>query len=108
IVAAGSISRAVQQVRAQFPELEVEVETTNMQQIEEALAAQADIIMLDNMSIPQMKEAVGLIDGRAKTEASGNITIENVRAVAATGVAYISVAALTPSVQAFDISQTLT
>src|SRR5699024_1908426 len=107
ITAAGSIIRAVQKVRRQFPDLEIEVETTNIIQVEEALAAEADIIMLDNMTPSKMKEAVGLIGSRAKTEASGNITVNNVREVAETGVDYISVGALTHSVRAFDISQKL-
>lgn len=107
IVAAGGIGQAVQKVRKQYPELKIEVETTSIDEVKEALAAGADIIMLDNMSTAQMKKAVALIDGEAKTEASGNITLENVREVAATGVDYISVGALTHSVKAFDISQQL-
>src|SRR5699024_4549914 len=108
IVAASSISKAIEKVRRQFPDLKIEVETTHIAQVEEALGAKADIIMLDNMAPPQMEEAVGRIGSGAKIEASGNITIENVREVAETGVDYISVGALTHSVQAFDISQTLT
>src|SRR5699024_4785643 len=107
IVAAGGIKQAVEKVRGQFPELDVEVETANLLQVEEALAAGADIIMLDNMASAQMKEAVSHIGTQAKTEASGNITIANLREVAQTGVDYISVGALTHSVQTFDISQAL-
>lgn len=107
IVAAGGIGQAVAKVRKCHPGLKVEVETTNLQQVDEALLAGADIIMLDNMPPDLMRKAVKQIDGRAKTEASGNITLKNVRAVAQTGVDYISVGALTHSVQAFDISQTL-
>lgn len=105
IVAAGSIDEATKRVREYNPDIRIEVETTNMKQINEALAADADIIMLDNMSIEQMKEAVKVIGDRAKTEASGNIRQNTVRNVAATGVDFISVGALTHSVTAFDISQ---
>lgn len=105
IKAAGSISRAIEQVKAVTPlSVKVEVETTNLNEVEEALAGGADIIMLDNMAIETMKEAVALIAGRAKTEASGNITSERIREVAETGVDYISVGALTHSVKALDMS----
>ena len=105
IKAAGSISRAIEQVKAVTPlSVKVEVETTNLNEVEEALAGGADIIMLDNMTIETMKEAVALIAGRAKTEASGNITSERIREVAETGVDYISVGALTHSVKALDMS----
>lgn len=105
IVAAGGIKGAVQNVRERHPEIRIEVETTTLKQVKEALSAGADIIMLDNMDIGAMQEAVSLIDNKAETEASGNITLENVREVAQTGVNYISVGALTHSVKAFDISQ---
>jgi len=106
IAAAGNIARAVQKVRDHDRALKVEVETTTLRQVEEARRAGSDIIMLDNMSIELMREAVERIGNRAKTEASGNITLQNVREVAETGVDYISVGALTHSVNAFDISQT--
>lgn len=107
IVAAGSIGRAVQEVRNHYPEMDVEVEASTIQQVKEALASDADIIMLDNMSLSEMRQAVKIIAGRTKTEASGNVSLSNVREIAETGVDYISVGALTHSVQAFDISQTL-
>lgn len=107
IVAAGSIQKAVEMVRKKNPKVKVEVETTTIEQVNEALAAGADVIMLDNMSTDLMKEAVALVSNRAKTEASGNITLQRVQEVAATGVDYISVGALTHSVKAFDISQQL-
>ena len=107
IVAAGSIKKAVQQVRTHTPGLQIEVETSNLGQVDEALIAGADIIMLDNMSPKLMRQAVKVIGNQAKTEASGNVTLQNVRKVAETGVDYISVGALTHSVNAFDISQTL-
>ena len=107
IVAAGGIKKAVQQVRTHVPDLEIEVETNTLQQVDEACIAGVDIIMLDNMSPKLMQQAVSRIGGQAKTEASGNVTLQNVRKVAETGVDFISVGALTHSVHAFDISQTL-
>lgn len=105
IIAAGSISKAVERVRNENSDVKVEVETTGLQQVDEALQAGADIIMLDNMSADLMKQAVQRIGGRAGTEASGNITFDNIRQAAETGVDFISVGALTHSVKAFDISQ---
>lgn len=105
IIAAGSISRAVELVRQNNPGIKIEVETTNLSQVDEALEAGADIIMLDNMNIKTMKEAVKQIAKRAQTEASGNISEKNIIEVAGTGVDFISMGALTHSVQAFDISQ---
>lgn len=105
IVAAGSIAKAVNKVRSKEPDIRIEVETTTIEEVKETLTSGADIIMLDNMSSDMMSDAVALIDGRAKTEASGNITLKRVREVAKTGVDFISVGALTHSVQAFDISQ---
>jgi len=105
IKVAGGITQAVEQVRFAHPDLRVEVETTSLQEVEEALSVDADIIMLDNMSIKQMKKAVEVIGEQAETEASGNITLITVREVAETGVDFISVGALTHSVKAFDISQ---
>ncbi len=87
--------------------MKIEVETTTLEQVKEALSAGADIIMLDNMNPEQMKKAVLLIGNQAETEASGNITLENVKQVADTGVDYISAGMLTHSVKAFDISQEL-
>lgn len=107
IAAAGSITNAVQKVRQYQPDITVEVETTNVQQVDEALSAGADIIMLDNMTVELMQKTVRQVGGSAKTEASGNVSIFNVREIAQTGVDYISVGALTHSVQAFDISQLL-
>ena len=105
IVAAGSIANAVNNARKIVPHtLKIEVETTNFAAIQEALAAGADIIMLDNMSCADMAEAVKRIAGRAKVEASGNMGSRDVREVAETGVDLISVGALTHSVEALDIS----
>ena len=108
IEVAGGITPAVEQIRAKVPaDIKIEVETTTLEQVEEALSAGADIIMLDNMDNATMTKAVRLINGRAKVEASGNMTIERLKDVAATGVDYISIGALTHSVQAMDISQRL-
>ena len=84
--------------------LKIEVETENLPQIEEALSAGADIIMLDNMTVPEMAMAVTHIGGRAITEASGNMGDKDLREVAATGVDYISIGALTNVVRVLDIS----
>ncbi|MFC1697259.1 carboxylating nicotinate-nucleotide diphosphorylase [Nanoarchaeota archaeon] len=103
IQVAGSIENAVQQVRNSYNG-KVEVETTNLEEVQQAIDAKADIIMLDNMDNQTMKEAVQLIDGRAKTEASGNMTLERIKGVAETGVDYISIGALTHSYKALDLS----
>ncbi len=105
IAAAGGIATAVSRARQRAPHtLKVEVETTTLAEVEEALAAQADIIMLDNMDLDTLREAVVRIDGRALTEASGGVTLKTVRAIAQTGVDFISVGALTHSSPAVDIS----
>jgi len=105
IAAAGGITAAVKAVRAGVPHtLKIEVETTSLTEVEEALSAGADIIMLDNMDCLQMREAVQLIGGRAITEASGNMGDRGLREVAETGVNFISIGALTHSVRALDIS----
>ena len=106
IEVAGGITNAVKTVRSKVDHgIKIEVETTTLAQVQEAIAAGADIIMLDNMDNETMRQAVQLIAGRAKTEASGNITLERLREVAATGVDFISIGALTHSVRALDISQ---
>jgi len=105
IRAAGSIKNAVSLLAGKLPvtaRIEVEVET--LEQVQEALEAGADIIMLDNMSPDMIKKAVDLIDGKALVEASGGVTLETVETLAATGVDYISVGALTHSVQSLDIA----
>lgn len=108
IKVAGNITNAIRAVRAHIPsDLKIEVETTNLDEVREALAAQADIIMLDNMNNADMTEAVKIINGRAKTEASGNMNIPRLKEVAATGVDFISVGALTHSVTALDISMNI-
>ena len=108
---AGGITKAVEQVRARIAEgIKIEVETTNLDEVKEAIAAGADIIMLDNMGNEAMTEAVGIIkaaDKGIKTEASGNMSIPRLVEVAATGVDYISVGALTHTVKAMDISMNI-
>ena len=108
---AGGITKAVEQVRANItPEIKIEVETTNLDEVREAIAADADIIMLDNMDNATMTEAVAIIkaaDKGIKTEASGNMNIPRLKEVAATGVDFISVGALTHTVKAMDISMNI-
>ena len=104
IAMAGGILPAVEEVRPNLPISMIEVETTTLEEVQEALDAGADIIMLDNMDIETMRRAVVLINGQAKVEASGNMTVERLASVAAVGVDYISIGALTHSVRAFDIS----
>lgn len=105
IKAAGGIAKAIQAAKEAIPHtVKIEVETETLQQVREALESGADIIMLDNMPPEQMAEAVTLIAGKAVTEASGNVTLETIQKVAATGVDIISVGALTHSVMAMDIS----
>lgn len=101
---AGSITRAVELARAPAGNLQIEVETRSLADVSEALSLGVDWIMLDNMSHETMRDAVKLVHGRARLEASGNITFENLRSVAETGVDYISVGALTHSVIVFDVS----
>lgn len=105
IAAAGSIAEAVAAQRRSLPHtLKIEVETKNLQEVKAALHCGVDIIMLDNMTTVEMKKAVELVCGRALVEASGNVSLENVAAIAATGVDLISVGELTHSVRAADIS----
>ena len=105
IDAGGGITNAVAILRSKLGHMvKIEVETRNFDEVKEAVSAGADIIMLDNMTNEQMKECVEFINGRAKTEASGNITLDNIAEVAKTGVDIISLGALTHSVKAFDIS----
>lgn len=105
IAVAGSITNAVRQVRKTVPfPTRIEVEAKTEEEVREALEAGVDIIMLDNMNPQQLTRMVELIGGRAQVEASGNITADNIEAVARTGVNYISVGALTHSARALDIS----
>jgi len=108
IKVAGGITRAVEEIRGNVDEgIKIEVETTTPDEVIEAVNAGADIIMLDNMDNNTMTECVRIIAGRAKVEASGNMTLERVKEVAATGVDFISIGALTHSVIAMDISMNI-
>lgn len=104
ILAAGSIAAAVAEARRRFPTLEVEVEVEDLEQLEQALAAGADIVLLDNFDLPGLRAAVAQAAGRSRLEASGNIELANVAAVAETGVDYVSVGAITKHVRAVDLS----
>ncbi len=105
IDAYGSITGAVTALRKKIGHMvKIELEVRNLDELREALAAGADIIMLDNMSCDEMKKAVAINDGKVLLEASGNVTKDNIRSVAETGVDIISLGALTHSVKCFDIS----
>ena len=104
IAAAGGITPAVQGIRGRFEGVAIEVEVADLTQLEEALTLDVDRILLDNMTTEQIGEAVTVTGGRTSLEASGGVNLENVAAIAATGVDFISVGALTHSVPALDIS----
>ncbi|RNC69614.1 MAG: carboxylating nicotinate-nucleotide diphosphorylase [Desulfuromonadales bacterium] len=108
IAAAGGITEAISRARCYIPHtMKVEVETETLAEVAEALSAGADIIMLDNMDLASMREAVALIGGKALVEASGGVNLETVQGIAGTGVDIISVGALTHSARAMDISMLL-
>jgi nicotinate-nucleotide pyrophosphorylase (carboxylating) len=100
----GSITAAVAQARKGAAGLEIEVEARTLDHVREALSLGVERILLDNMSLDMLSQAVSLNAGRAKLEASGNVTLETVRAIAATGVDFISSGALTHSAKVFDVS----
>ncbi len=104
IMAAGSIKNAVSAARIVSNTVEVEVEVENIAEVKQALDAKADILLLDNFSLEQLKEAVALNNGVAKLEASGNVNLSTIRDIAKTGVDFISVGALTKNIQAVDLS----
>ena len=105
IGAAGSITKAIEMAKAYAPFVrKIEIETETLEQVKEAVEAGADIIMLDNMDVATMKEAVKIIAGRAKTECSGNVTKENISGIIESGVDYVSSGALTHSAPILDIS----
>lgn len=103
IIAAGSIGAAIAQARA-ISNVMVEIEVESLEELQEALAAHPDRIMLDNFSLEQLKTAVAMNQGQVELEASGNISLETIRQIAETGVDYISIGALTKNVQAVDLS----
>ncbi|MDO6454673.1 carboxylating nicotinate-nucleotide diphosphorylase [Neptunomonas phycophila] len=104
IMACGGIKAAIETAQTTAPGKPVEIEVETLEQLHEALAADADIIMLDNFTLEQMREAVAITNGRAKLEASGNITDETLVPIAETGVDYISIGALTKHCRAVDLS----
>jgi nicotinate-nucleotide pyrophosphorylase (carboxylating) len=101
---AGGVGEAVRRARAAAPGLPLEVECRTLAEVDEALAARAPRILLDNMSVAQLRDAVARVAGRAELEASGGVTLETVRDIAATGVQFVSVGALTHSPPALDLS----
>ena len=104
IMAAGSITQAVIAARALAPDLRLEVEVENLQEVQEALQAEVKHLLLDNFSLEQLKEAVALVNGRATLEASGNVDLNTIVTIAETGVDYISIGGITKHVQAIDFS----
>lgn len=104
IMASGSITAAIAKARQLKPEIKVEVEVENLTELREALAAKADIIMLDNFEFENMIEAVKITNGQAKLEISGNVNLQTIAKYASTGVDFISVGALTKNVRALDLS----
>jgi nicotinate-nucleotide pyrophosphorylase (carboxylating) len=112
IEVAGSITKAVEACvkfnKKHHTKFKIEVETKNLKEVEEALTTKVDIIMLDNFEVDEMKKAVKIINGKCKVEASGGVNLDTVKAIAETGVDYISVGALTHSVKVLDISLEIT
>ena len=104
IMAAGSIAAAVEQAKTLYPEVTVEVETENMDEVQQALQASADIIMLDNFTLDMMNQAVALVNKQAKLEVSGNVEIQHLKQLAETGVDFISTGAITKHLRAVDLS----
>ena len=104
IVASGSIQQAIQQARTENPGLPVEIEVENAAQIDQALDAGAERLLLDNFPLPELKRAVEHVGGRAELEASGGITLQNLRETALTGVDFISIGTLTKNIQSVDLS----
>jgi nicotinate-nucleotide pyrophosphorylase (carboxylating) len=104
---AGGVGAAVRRARAQAPELRLEVECRSLAEVDEALGAGAPRILLDNMTVEELRAAVGHVGGRAELEASGGVTLETLREIAGTGVQFVSVGAVTHSAPALDLSLTL-
>lgn len=104
IIASGSIRQAVEKASWLYPDVPVEVEVESLKELQDALTASADIVMLDNFTLDEMREAVKITEGRALLEVSGNVTETTIREIAQTGVDYVSVGALTKHVHALDLS----
>jgi nicotinate-nucleotide pyrophosphorylase (carboxylating) len=107
VVAAGGVAEAYELIKKRFPDLPVEVEVDSLDQLEEVLKVGADLVLLDNFSIDELKKAVQVNAGRAKLEASGGITIDQAAEVATTGVDYVAVGAITHSAPVLDIGADL-
>jgi nicotinate-nucleotide pyrophosphorylase (carboxylating) len=107
VVAAGSVAAAFEAVRSRFPGVPVEVEVDSLAQLDEVLTAGADLVLLDNFAVPELREAVRMNAGRAKLEASGGLTLDAARDVAETGVDYLAIGALTHSAPVLDIGADL-
>jgi nicotinate-nucleotide pyrophosphorylase (carboxylating) len=103
IAVAGGVGPAIRQARAHAPGVKIEIEVGSLAELAEAMVERPDIVMLDNMSVADMAEAVAFVGGRAKLEASGNVTLETVAAIAETGVDYISSGSITHSAPALDL-----
>lgn len=103
IVAAGGVLKAFEMVRSKYPDVDVEIEVDTLDQLREVLAADPDLIMLDNMSVAECREAVSIVAGRSRLEASGGLSLENAKAYAETGVDFLAVGALTHSAKTLDI-----
>lgn len=108
IMACGSITQAIKAAKQQRPNYPVEIEVEDLQELQEAIDAGADIIMLDNFDLANLRAAVAINQGKVKLEVSGGVSKDNVRAIAETGVDYISVGALTKNIQALDLSMRFT
>ena len=100
----GGIARSVEKARKNFPTLDIEVEADTLEEVQEAVDAGADYVLLDNMSNDEMSQAFAINSGKSKLEASGGITLERIPSISRIGVDFISVGALTHSVKAIDIS----
>jgi nicotinate-nucleotide pyrophosphorylase (carboxylating) len=103
VAVAGGVAEAIRRARAQAPRVKLEVEVASLAELDEAMREHPDIVMLDNMTLADMREAVSRVAGRAKLEASGNVTLETIRPIAETGVDYISSGWITHSAPALDL-----
>ncbi|VAW89318.1 Quinolinate phosphoribosyltransferase [decarboxylating] [hydrothermal vent metagenome] len=108
ILACGSITRAVEQIRASHPKMQIEVEVENLEEFHEALAAKADMLLLDNFDRAMLQRAVILNKGQAKLEASGGVTFNEIRGLAESGIDYIAIGTLTKNIQSIDLSMRFT
>lgn len=108
ILACGSITQAIDEARFHNPEMPIEIEVENIDELNQALSANANRVLLDNFDTEQLKQAVKICEGKIPLEASGNITLENIHDIAITGVNFISIGALTKDIQAIDLSMRFT